>query len=76
MICLMLIISCPNCGGMIEIESINCMIFRHAIYKDGRPYNPHSTDQQVEQDKEHILGCGVQFKYDGTNEPIIYNESI
>ena len=70
----MLIIFCPLCGGCIEIESINCMIFRHAIYKDSMPYNPHATNQQVETDRENILGCGVQFKYDGINEPIIYNE--
>lgn len=67
----MLLIFCPNCGGCIEIESINCMIFRHAIYKDGQPYNPHATEQQIEQDKNNILGCGVMFKYDGIDDPYI-----
>lgn len=67
----MLIIYCPHCKGAIEIESINCMIFRHAIYKDGQPYNPHATDEQIENDINNILGCGIMFKYDGINQPEI-----
>ena len=67
------IIYCPRCGGCIEIESINCMIFRHAIYKDNQPYNPHMSDAQVMIDINIIYGCGVQFKYDGINAPEIIN---
>ena len=67
------IIYCPQCGGCIEIESINCMIFRHAIYKDLQPYNPHASNEQTQADINNIYGCGVQFKYDGINEPYIIN---
>jgi hypothetical protein len=69
------IIFCPSCGGCIEVESINCQIFRHAIYRDGSLYNPHATDQQIETDRDVLLGCGVQFQYNGVDQPVIYNES-
>ena len=70
------IICCPNCGGYIEVESINCMIFRHAVYKINMGVvNPHSTDQQIENERDNIFGCGIQFKYNGIDPPFIFNES-
>lgn len=65
------LIYCPNCTGMIEIESINCMIFRHAIYRTGDPYDPHATVDKIDSDRDLIIGCGIQFRYDGINPPVI-----
>ena len=59
------LIYCPKCNGTIEVESINCEIFRHAVYKNGDLYDPHSTPEKVETDRSLILGCGVAFRYTG-----------
>ena len=44
-------IECPHCGG-----GIRCKIFRHAIYKDGKPFSPHTSEDAVKLDQ--IYGCG------------------
>ena len=58
------IIFCPHCGGMIEIELINCGIFRHAIFKNGTQINQHADKQTCEKYLKDnlIFGCGGPFK--------------
>ena len=57
---------CPHCQGDLYIfpNEVNCGIFRHAIYKDGRQVNPHAPknicDALVAEDK--VLGCCKPFK--------------
>ena len=57
---------CPHCGGAMEVKEneINCAIFRHAVYKDGRQVNPHAPkstcDKLVADDK--VLGCCKPFE--------------
>jgi hypothetical protein len=54
-------LDCPHCGGMVEIEQINCGIFRHGIFKTGEQIPPH--DQKKEY-ADSIWGCGKPFKYE------------
>ena len=56
---------CPNCGDSIEIEQVNCAIFRHGVFKDTlEQIDPHAPkklcDKVVSQDL--IFGCGKPFK--------------
>lgn len=56
---------CPYCNATIEIESVNCAIFRCGIYKEnGQPIPPHLTkydsNKLVKEDK--IWGCGNPFQ--------------
>jgi len=65
------IINCPHCHDCIIIESINCGIFRHGIYKNNinEQLNPHSSkelcDRLALEDK--IYGCGKPFKVSKTD---------
>ena len=61
----MILVTCPWCECLVEIEEINCAIFRHAI--DNISYNqinPHESkeicDSLVENNKIH--GCGKPFR--------------
>lgn len=61
----MLLIECPHCQCMVYIESINCAIFRHAVYKHNQqPIPPHSSkevcDRLIEQNS--VYGCAGPFK--------------
>jgi hypothetical protein len=39
-----IIITCPHCQLLVEIEEINCAIFRHAVLKKtNKQINPHSS---------------------------------
>ncbi len=44
-----LIIECPNCKCLVEIEQINCGIFRHAQQKNMSPINPHASKEEIEK---------------------------
>lgn len=69
---------CPHCGGAMEVQEneINCAIFRHAAYRDGRHVNPHAPKDVCDKlvaDKE-VLGCCKPFeliKKDDEYEPVI-----
>ena len=68
-------VECPWCGGIIEIEQINCKIFRHGYFiKTNTQINPHLTQAQTDKILPDIWGCGGQFYYDGKNL-IKYDES-
>lgn len=71
-------IICPHCNFYVEIEQINCAIFRHGVYKkSNKQINPHldklSCDELVKLDK--IYGCGKPFKltFDATTNGWIAN---
>lgn len=61
----MIIVECPHCKGTVEIEQINCAIFRHAILKsNGQQINPHERKEVCFnlRDRGLIQGCGMPFK--------------
>jgi len=60
-----MIISCPHCNDYIEIEKINCGIFRHGVLKsNGQQIHPHSTEELCKFYIQHnkIYGCGKPFQ--------------
>lgn len=57
-----IILECPHCGGLIEIEQINCGIFRHGIFKNGTGQIPPHDPKKNYGDT--IWGCGNPFKYE------------
>lgn len=65
-------LKCPHCDGSIIVfeNEINCGIFRHATYKDGRQVNPHAPkivcDKLVAEDK--VLGCCKPFELKKNSE--------
>jgi hypothetical protein len=66
----MLIFECPFCGLFLEIEQINCGIFRHGAYID----NNHQIDCHMPKDKcdnlfnnGKIYGCGKPFRITNIN---------
>ena len=66
-----MIIICPHCKEYIEIEQINCGIFRHGVIKaNGIQVDPHSSEElcnfYIKNNK--IFGCGKPFKIIFTSE--------
>jgi len=57
-------IKCPHCDGDIQILQINCGIFRHGVYKDGRQLDPHASKELCDQVvKDNLVyGCAKPFK--------------
>ena len=61
----MLFLPCPHCEELIEIEQINCGIFRHAIYKSNlQQVHPHLPKNQCDELVYHdqVYGCCKPFK--------------
>ena len=57
--------NCPHCNITIEIEQINCAIFRCGIYKhNGQQISPHLPKEQCDQLKDKIWVCSKPFKYE------------
>jgi hypothetical protein len=60
-----MIIVCPHCKELLEIEQINCGIFRHAVFKHNfQPIPPHSSKQECDNllKKNLVYGCGKPFQ--------------
>ncbi len=62
----MIEVYCPHCNGtiIIEIEQLNCKIFRHGVFKkNGKQINPHEKKNLCDEYKEKdlIYGCGKPF---------------
>jgi len=58
-------VNCPHCDLLIEIDQINCGIFRCGIYKNSYfQIPPHSTREECDRLKINNLihGCGKPFK--------------
>lgn len=56
---------CPHCGGTILVTSMNCRIFRHAVYKNsGKQVGPHTKNKFIKKliNDDKIIGCGGQFR--------------
>lgn len=70
-----LIVKCPHCELFVEIEQLNCRIFRHGTFKhDGKQINPHLPKQECERLYKNnlIYGCGKPFQIPhGKQEAII-----
>jgi hypothetical protein len=61
----MLLVTCPHCDILIEIESINCAIFRCGILKQtGQQIPPHAPKAECDRLTENqlIWGCGKPFR--------------
>jgi len=61
----MMVIKCPHCEEYIEIESINCGIFRHGQYRtNGQQLPPHSSKELCDKvyQENLIYGCGKPFR--------------
>jgi len=64
----MFIVNCPHCQGAVEIEQLNCGIFRHGVFIiDSKPVPPHSPMHLCEMwyKQKKILGCGKPFRVEG-----------
>jgi hypothetical protein len=55
---------CPKCQGGIEIESVNCGIFRHIEELSTKAQDPHASQEKCEKGVANgaVLGCGAAFK--------------
>ena len=58
------LVQCPHCHGMLFIEKINCGVFRHAMYKDGRQFPPHASENECINAVNNgtVFGCGKAFR--------------
>jgi hypothetical protein len=58
------ILCCPHCKDFIIIEKINCGIFRHGVFKNGKQIDPHAPETSCNMyiNKNLIYGCGKPFK--------------
>lgn len=58
-------VTCPHCGGTVEIVQVNCAIFRHGVFKrDGTQMPPHATKTECDEliKTGAIQGCGRPFR--------------
>lgn len=64
-------IICPHCDCIVEIESVNCGIFRHGIYKSSyKQIDAHMPKELCEKIiiEKLIYGCGKPFRIIFNNE--------
>jgi len=61
----MLFVTCPHCEITLEIEQINCNVFRCGVYKSNinKCINPHTPKAECDRLKKQdlIYGCGKPF---------------
>ena len=59
-----MIVVCPHCMHYVWIEEINCSIFRHAVYKNGEPINPHASEEECNRliREDLVYGCAKPFR--------------
>jgi len=58
-------IKCPHCKELVEIESVNCAIFRHGVLKSNyQQIPPHAPKNICDELKKRklIYGCSKPFK--------------
>lgn len=70
----MFIILCPHCNTYIEIEQINCAIFRHGVFKvNNIQIDPHLDKISCEKliNSGLIYGCGRPFKIENINNVLV-----
>ena len=59
------LINCPHCDQLIEIEALNCRIFRCGMFKlTLQQIEPHMAKDQCKElfEKGLIYGCGQPFQ--------------
>jgi hypothetical protein len=62
---------CPTCKGTIQVNELNCCIFRHAVFRDTmEQIDPHASKELCDEyiQKGLIYGCGKPFKVILQNE--------
>jgi hypothetical protein len=57
-------VTCPHCNGLVEIEAINCRIFRHGwIVQTNQQLPPHATKEECDLAvRNGLIGCGKPFE--------------
>jgi len=58
-------ITCPHCEHLVEIEKVNCGIFRHATLKqNGQQVPPHLSKNECEKliQNNQVYGCCKPFR--------------
>lgn len=71
------IYNCPHCSIDIEIEKLNCGIFRCGIFqlKNGNfrqlPKHAKQNIIQIIKEKFVVYGCGNPIKYDKLQDKLI-----
>jgi hypothetical protein len=61
----MLLVNCPHCTQLIEVEQLNCCIFRCGIYRNnGEQIQPHLNKSECDRlfEQQEIYGCGKPFR--------------
>ena len=69
----MLIVECPHCSVSIEIEQINCRVFRCGFFKISKEcINPHSSKEECDKyvRENQIYGCGKPFYLNEDNTTV------
>ena len=60
---------CPHCEGTIIVHrnELNCRIFRHGVYLNMQPMNPHTPKEECDRlvQTNQIIGCGKPFLIEG-----------
>jgi hypothetical protein len=59
------VVECPHCKCFVQIEQVNCAIFRHGTYKhNGQQLNPHLPKAECDRlaATGAIQGCGKPFQ--------------
>ena len=60
-----IILKCPHCELYMEIEQLNCKIFRHGMLKSNNTQiNPHASKEECDYyiNNNLIYGCGKPFR--------------
>jgi hypothetical protein len=60
-----IIVQCPHCDDLIQILSINCGIFRHAVLKSSlQQINPHESEDKCNEfiASNSVYGCAKPFR--------------
>ena len=58
-------IQCPHCELLMEINQLNCCIFRHGVFKNTMKHiPPHLSKMDCEKlvQEDLIYGCGKPFR--------------
>ena len=67
-------VECPHCQGIVQIEEINCRIFRHGVFiSSGLQVPPHESKENCDKYSELglIYGCGKPFMLSDTLEALV-----
>ncbi len=61
----MIIVECPHCQCQIEIDQVNCAIFRHGAYiHNNEQIPPHSSKAECDRlvHQGQAIGCCKPFR--------------